>query len=87
MIVPMNTSTTPARPGIITADVFSPGLYRMVTDGFGGGALEESASCRLSFDSAVSVACAVKSWLPSMSTDGNPALPGTTATAAWPSRS
>ncbi len=39
MIVPMNTSTTPARPGIITADVFRPGLYRMVTEGFGSGAL------------------------------------------------
>ncbi len=33
MIVPMNTSTTPARPGIITSDVLSVGLYRIVTCG------------------------------------------------------
>ena len=83
MIVPMKTSTTPARPGIITSEVDRPGLYRIVTSGCSEPRLLPAPPSLLS---AASVASAVNSWLPSMSTAGRPLPVSTTATAAWPSR-
>jgi hypothetical protein len=92
MIVPMNTRTTPASPGIMTKDVVSFGLYKTVTRGRAGGAVVAGpvvsglAACGPSRARAERAACAANSWVPSTSTAGRPA-PVTTETAARPSRS
>src|SRR5215469_4711444 len=49
--------------------------------------LPAAGNADAAFDNAVSVACAVNSWLPSMSTEGAPPVLVRTATAACPSRS
>ena len=88
--VPTNTRMTPASPGIMMYEVFSSGLYRMcvVTSATVALTLAVVPTCPLrSATNWRRAACAVNSWLPSMSTVGPGALPVTMATAACPSRS